>query len=221
MKAARFIIVFLALSLTGLIFAQDINESSFFSKIELGFYGGVNTSNSSDLGGSANFDFKTDLTSNLNLKISIAYYHMSTDYAKNVKSYSVNEIQGEKFFTTDEFNIHGRDYENIPISLGLQYTFYRSDFSPYLITEVGYNMIDAKSNMSPSISYSYNSLEEIPDGYKHYKAGPPLPLSSFRYAIGIGTVYDFTNFIDLDVRYLYNFDSELTNTHQLLFGFVL
>lgn len=220
MKARTMVILVSILALSQFSVAQSVSESSFFTKTEFGFYGGVNTSGSSGIGASANFDFKTDLTSNLNLKISVAYYKVDVDYFKHVKTSGSSEIQGQEFFFASEYDIDGRNYQSIPISAGLQYIFDKSVLSPYIIAEAGYNIIDAKSTIKNSRTWSYRSQEEIPDEYKQGHTVDPLPLSSTRLGIGIGSMYKLSSIFNLDVRYFYNFDSEIENTHQFLVGFV-
>lgn len=220
MKSIMKLMFVLILSLSQFVVAQEVNGSSFFTKSEFGLYGGVNVSGESNLGGLTSFEFKTNLTSNLNLRLSASYFYLRTDITQQVKSFTTGEIQGEEFFTAGEYTIKGREYKNIPISVGLQYFLSRSAFSSYVIAEGGYNLIDGKLNRTPGQSWSYNSAEEVPDEYKHHKLGEPMPLSSFRYGIGIGTMYSLSSVFNLDVRYLYNFDSEIVNTHQVLVGFV-
>ena len=207
------------LSLSQFVVAQDLNSSSFFTKSEFGLYGGVNVSGESNLGGLSSFEFKTNLTSNLNIRLSAAYFYFSTNVNQLVKDFNSGELQGEKYFSAGEYVINGREYKNIPISIGLQYFLSRTTLSPYVIAEGGYNFIDGKLDRTPGQYWSYNSLEEIPDEYKHHS--PQLmPLSSFRYGVGIGAMYPISSVFNLDVRYLYNFDSEIVNTHQVLVGFV-
>lgn len=220
MKAIMKLMFVLFLSLSQFVVAQEANRSSFFSKSEYGLYGGVNVSGESNLGGLTSFEFKTNLTSNLNLRLSVSYFYLRTNVTEHVKSFTTGEIQGQEFFSAGEYTIKGREYKNVPISVGLQYFVSRSPFSPYVIAEGGYNLIDGKLDRTPGQSWSYNSVEEIPDEYKHHKPGEPMPLSSFRYGIGIGTMYSLSSVFNLDVRYLYNFDSEIVNTHQFLIGFV-
>lgn len=220
MKARTIVIFVSILAFSQLIVAQSVNESSLFTKTEFGFYGGVTTSNSSSLGASANVDFKTDLASNLNLKLSVAYYKVDVDYFKNVKQSGSSEIQGEEYFFATEYDIDGRKYQSIPISLGLQYFLNRSILSPYIIAEAGYNIIDAKATINNHKTWSYRTLEEIPEEYKQEYSVDPLPLSSYRFGIGIGAIYPLSSVFNLDLRYLYNFDTEIVNTHQVLVGFV-
>lgn len=221
MKAIMKLMFVFVLSISQFVVAQEGNgSSSVFSKSEFGLYGGVNVSGESNLGGLTSFEFKTNLTSDLNLRFSVSYFYLRTNITQQVKSFTTGEIQGEEFFTAGEYTIKGREYKNVPLSIGLQYFVSRSAFSPYVIAEGGYNLIDGKLDRTPGHSWSYNSVEEIPDEYKHHKPGEPMPLSSFRYGIGIGAMYPLSSVFNLDVRYLYNFDSEIVNTHQVLVGFV-
>ena len=219
MKTIMKLMFVFILLLSQLVVAQDINDSSFLTKSEFGLYGGVNISGESNLGGLTSFEFKTNLTSNLNIRLSASYFYFSTNVNQLVKDFNSGEIQGQEFFSAGEYVIEGREYKNVPISVGLQYFLGRSMFSPYIIAEGGYNIIDAKLVRTPGHYWSYNSVEEIPDEYKHH-IPELMPLSSFRYGVGIGAMYPLSSVFDLDVRYIYNFDSEIVNTHQVLVGFV-
>jgi len=220
MKTIMKLMFVFILSLSQLVVAQDINDSSFLTKSEFGLYGGLNVSGESDPGGLTSFEFKTNLTSNLNLRLSVSYFYLRTNVTQHVKDFNTGEIQGQEFFYAGEYTIKGREYKNVPISVGLQYFVSRSSFPPYVIAEGGYNFIDGKLDRTPGQSWSYNSVEEIPDEYKHHKPGEQMPLSSFRYGIGIGAMYPLSNVFNFDLRYIYNFDSEIVNTHQVLVGFV-
>jgi len=220
MKARTIVLLVLTLTFSQLLIAQNVNKSSLFTKSEFGFYGGVITSNSSNPGAVANFDFKTDLTTNLNLKLSATYSKMDVDYFKNVKRSGSSEIQGDEYFYATEYDIDGRNYQSIPISIGLQYILHESLLSPYIIAEAGINFIDAKATIKNSRTWNYSSLQEIPEEYKQPYSVEPLPLSSFRYGLGIGAMYPLSSVFNLDLRYLYNFDTEIVNTHQVLVGFV-
>lgn len=220
MKAIMKLMVLAILLLSQLVFAQQVNNgSSLFSKSEFGLYGGVNVSGETDLGGLGSFEFKTNLTSNLNLRLSVSYFYLRTNITEHVKSFNTGEIQGEEFFAAGEYTIKGREYKNVPISIGVQYFVNRSMISPYVIAEGGYNFIDGKLDRTPGEYWSYNSEEEIPDEYKHHT--PELmPLSSFRYGLGIGAIYPLSSVFNIDVRYIYNIDTELVNTHQIILGIV-
>ncbi len=42
---------------------------------------------------------------------------------------------------------------------------------------------------------------------------------SYRLGLGIGTKYQISHKFSLDIRYLYQFNSNIIDTHQLLIGF--
>ena len=220
MKATMKLMLISILAISQFVIAQDLNNSNIFTKSKFGLYGGANVSGETDLGGLASFEFKTNLTSNLNVRFAVSYFYIKTNLTQLVKDYNFGEIQGEEFFSAGEYTINGREYKNVPLSIGLQYFLSKSTISPYIIAEGGYNFIDGKLDRTPGEYWSYNSVDEIPDEYKHHKPGEPMPLSSFRYGLGIGAVYPLSNVFSIDARYLYNFDSEIVNTHQFLIGFV-
>ncbi len=65
----------------------------------------------------------------------------------------------------------------------------------------------------------YDKYNEIPSDYQN---GSPLVISedkSYILGLGIGTKYQISPKFSLDIRYLYQFNSNIIDTHQLLIGF--
>jgi len=108
-------------------------------------------------------------------------------------------------------------YDIVPLSLGLQYVFTHDVFSPYVFFDASYNFIDPLTYKTPELvkDGGYDTYEEIP---AMYKSSNHLPNSSFGLTFGVGTTYKIFSSIGLDLRYLFKYDNEIPDTHQLLIG---
>lgn len=211
------VIFLLVIAISSVAFSQEAQNSSSFSNFHLDFLGGVNISNS--IGTVFLVEGKSNITSNLNAKFSVGY---SIVYKH--EGYQVNTYQFSSFFnqfSTYSYNLDRIRYSIIPISFGLEYIFYRSKFIPYSVAEVGYNFYEHKeeiSNGKVGFDGKFNSYDELPSIYKNK---PFISEdTSYRIAFGLGVIYDLTSPIGLDLRYIYQFNSSLVNTNQILLGIV-
>lgn len=211
--------VLLVIASSSISFSQGFEKkSTMFSDFELGFLAGINYTTRT--GASAIVEGKTNLTSNLNIKFSFGY---STIYKKegyNVKTNRFISFDDVEYYTTSEYIVDRILYDVFPISLGLEYVFLRDKFSPYGIFEAGYNYYTYHVETSNGIfggAGNYNSFDELPSEYKNK---PPVISKgdSYRMALGIGTNYKLSSVINLDIRYLYQFNKALINTNQILVG---
>ncbi|GBD89949.1 hypothetical protein BMS3Abin04_00663 [bacterium BMS3Abin04] len=201
------------------IFAQHQNNPSIFSTSEFGLYGGVNFSAFSDIGSSFLFEGRTNLSSKFNLKASIGYTKTYNPNSYNVKTNDFSNIDNIKKYYAVSYKVLKTQYQIIPFSLGVQYQLNYDSFYPYTQIEAGYKWIDPLTTKSAEKrNGEYNSFEELP---KEYKQKDTLPVSSFSIGIGFGVKYRISNLLNVDFRYLYQFDSEIFNTHQFLIGLTI
>jgi len=208
-----FVIVFNHIS-----FSQEIEKSTMFSNFELGLLAGINFSTLT--GTSVILEGKTNLTSNLNIKLSFGYSTINKKEGYNVKTNGFISFDDVEQYATHSYTVDKILYDVFPISLGFEYVFLRDKFSPYGIIEVGYNYYTyhtEESNIITGGAGYYNSFDELPSEYKNK---PPVISEdeSYRVALGIGTNYKLSSVINLDIRYLYQFNKALINTNQILVG---
>lgn len=78
--------------------------------------------------------------------------------------------------------------------------------------------MNASITTTPPEVWSYNSIEEIPDEFKGNQKDEELPDNSYGLILGVGTSYQISSSLNLDLRYLYKFDSEILNTHHFIIG---
>jgi len=211
-------IIVVTVLLSTIIFSQENNSSSPFSNFIFGVYGGINFEEVSEVGGAFYIEGKTNLTSNLNLKFSVGYYKSieSINYTTRGSSGPIDIDTLTLFFAGENYFSH-RVYDILPISFGLQYIFKNETVSPYILLEGNYNYIDTKRVRDGGIAWSYLTYEEIPDEFKNNVA-ETFPNESFGVGLGIGALYNLKKNIDLDFRYIFKYDSEIINTHQILIG---
>lgn len=130
MKTASFLfVIFLS---ANSLFAQE-TSSRIFSLFETGLYGGINFSTLSNSGTSFLLEGKTNLSSNLNAKLSIGYSKSYLLDSYQVKSYSSTSIQNVQKYQTRSYDVNKTRYSIIPITLGLEYIFHHDIFSPYFL----------------------------------------------------------------------------------------
>ncbi len=211
-------IVLLLIFLTNILFAQDENMIAPFSNFNFSIYGGINFEDVSELGGTFYIEGKTNLTSNLNLKLSLGYYKSIELVNDTVRGSGVNTIDTLTYYSASEAYITERVYDVLPISLGLQYIFKNETISPYILLDGSYNYIDTKRTRNGGRSWSYITYEDVPDEFKNNQI-ETFPNESFGVALGIGAIYSIKNNLNLDFRYLFKYDSEIINSHQVLIGF--
>lgn len=199
-------------------FSQEIQRSKIFSTFELGFLGGVNFSTLA--GGSVILEGETNLTANLNVKLSIGYSTINKKAGYNVKTYNFVSFDNFRQYQTYSYNVDKILYDVFPISLGVEYVFLGNNFTPYCLLEAGYNYYTfhtQTSNGKSGFAGSFNTYDELPSEYKNK---PPTisEAESYRIAIGIGTNFKLSSAINLDVRYVFQYNKSLTNTNQVLVG---
>lgn len=200
-------------------FSQRLAGPTIFSNFSMEFLGGINYT--SHTGPSLIIEGKTNLTSSLDIKLSIGYSMVYKNDFHNVKGYEFLDFSNIQQYQTYSYNINEIEYDIIPISIGLEYTFGHDKFSPYCFGEGGINVYSSKFLASSRMytgSY-YDKYNEIPSDYQN---GSPLVISedkSYILGLGIGTKYQISPKFSLDIRYLYQFNSNIIDTHQLLIGF--
>jgi hypothetical protein len=201
----------------GILFAQEENDSNFFSSFEWGAYGGINSKTFSETGGTFLTEVKTNLSSNLNLKFSLGYYRSIKTENYTVKTYSKFSNDTTVYFYAGEYDVTKTNYDVFPISIGLQYLIKNPLLSPYILFDFNYNIISASYDQSGGNIWTYSSFDQIPD---EYKTKPNFVHSDHSYGIsfGIGTLYHIAPKLNLDFRYFYKIDNKTINTHQVIVG---
>lgn len=212
------IILFFILSLCNITFAQASKDVSIFSHYELSIIGGLNSSDYKTFGPSFIIEGKSNITSHFYLKLSLGYSRSYNDLNYNVKSFQKIVIQGVEEYQTIFYDITKKAFDIIPITIGIQYFFNNEKFSPYLITGIGYNSVGVKV-YTTDIHYTggYESFFDLPDEYKTKYVEPNIT-NPYHIELGLGTKYHFSKNISVDLRYLFDYNNNLINTHKFLIG---
>jgi len=202
------------------LFAQENAPVNIFPAFKVGALAGVNFSSLS--GGSVLLEGKINLSSDLNLTLSAGYSKINKKAGFNVKAYRHIQFDNINEYETETYNVDEINYDVFPVSLGLEYYFGHNVYSPYTLFEVGYNGVDfheITSGGSINGAGSYSTFDQLPSAYK---LKDPLFFikNSYRIALGVGTTYQLTRFVCLDLRYVYQYNNSLENTNQILFGIV-
>ena len=216
MKKLISLIFILSISL---INAQSLKLQNSFFKLSYGIYGGFNFCPSSTLGTTLNLELKASLIENLNGKLSVGYSVINKIVGYNVNTYRLISIGDYKKYQAYSYAVNKVIYDVFPISIGIDYTFIQSDLSPYLMFELGYNYFSYHSDITPNKigAMDYNSYDELPQLYK--KDIPSIsPKDSYKVGLGIGTNFRLTKKLYLDLRYMYQINTDLMNTNQIIIG---
>lgn len=217
----RLVIFFLILSCKTIL-SQSIESPKVFSSFRLGILAGMTYC--SLPGGSLLIEGKTNLTKDLNLKLSAGYSSLNKSESYIVNTYGyIGKINDKVIDTYNSvsYRIDKVLYDVFPVSLGFEYTFIHDKFSPYGILEVGYNyftyhLVESQGKTGGEYSKTLEGLSA------EYRNNPPQisedKTSSYKMAIGIGTNYKLTPNLNLDLRYVYQYNDLIINTHQILVG---
>ena len=214
------LIVLLFILSFNLLFAQDNISQTPFSELNYGIYGGINFGNNSETAASFLFEFKANLISNLNLNLSLGYSKSYKTEAYTVKSYRTGNINNVQYYWADQYDVNKKGYDMFPVSVGFQYVFHEQTFAPYIIGSFNYKLIDARIYSSPGTTWTYNSFDELPNDFRT-KHVEQFPDHSYGLDFGIGVIYPIFSKLNIDLRYYYEIDSEIINTHHIVVGISL
>lgn len=212
------IIVPLFLLFSICLFAQENEQVRMFSTLKVGLLAGINFSDLS--GSSIVLEGKTNLTSNLNLKLSLGYSVINKKEGYTVQTYQHQIFANYDNYATVSYTIEKLNYDVFPISLGLEYFISRNVFSPYALLEAGYNFSNVHQERSGAyIGFAgyFDTFDQLPAAYKG--AAPWISNdNSYRIAVGLGTTYKVTSNINLDLRYVFQYNKSIANNHLILLG---
>ncbi len=199
------------------IFAQGVEPISPFSTFQLGVLGGINFS--SLVGSSIVIEGSTNLTLQVNLKLSLGYSTINKEEGYTVKTYRYSDYFNH--YQTESYTVDEINYNVVPITLGLEYVFTNDRNSPFALIEIGYNFYSFKTTKS-YLKYTgggyYDTYDELPSEFKN--EAPDIPKDdSYTIAFGLGMKYKLSSRFNLYLRYAYQFNYSLVNTNQILIGF--
>ncbi|MEJ2194552.1 MAG: outer membrane beta-barrel protein [Ignavibacteriaceae bacterium] len=200
-------------------FSQGIENEQQFSTYNFGILGGISFSTIPTAGGAIQFEIKTNVTSSLYLKSSIAYTLIYDDDSYEVKSYRFVTFDDYAKYHTLLFTVDKVEYSIIPLTVGAEYIFLNDTFSPFAVFDIGYNFSTSKAQglVQEGIAGIYDTIDEIPDDYR--KIAPALDDgSSITIGLGLGIRYKLSMHIALELRYLYRYNEAIINSNQILFG---
>lgn len=187
---------------------------------EFGALGGINFDNIERIGGSAFIEGRYAILPNLKIKLSLGYNNLVEGKNQAVKTYSKTATGSGDKYQTLSYTIEKYSYETIPISFGVEYSLGTGSIIPYLTAEGGYNSFSV--NVVTGLKYygaggTFNSHGELP---AEYRSQPPgfFTGDSYRIAPGAGVRFAVNSILTADLRYSYQVNTSLINTHLFLFG---
>lgn len=217
-KIVLSLICLLCISLSFTI-AQTNQDKKLFSDFELNILGGINSPNFRLFGPSLRAEYLTYLTNEFQVGFSIGYFRSYEQTSIDVRTYSEYNINNVRGYQAVFYTILKKGYDNIPISICTKYSIGRNTFSPYLLFGAGINFPSINNYNSKTYYFgSYNSINDLPLEYQSKPAEEDISTPVILYA-SMGTKIRLTKAIALDLRYLFNYDSKIINTHQFFIGF--
>lgn len=215
MKTLILLLIFISYSQ-----AQKPKDNGFLGRINFGVYGGINFETSSYIGGTFNVEFKTNIVRKLQMMISAGYSKTTIADKYNIKTYNKLEIDDTVLYSAGSYDVLAKEYGIFPLSFSIKYEIMEKRIAPYFLISSSYNLMAGKTIRSPGYVRSYNSFESIPEEFrtKHIEVFPDNSLS---IGFGLGALYEITEAITLDLRYIYKIDSEIKNIHNIVLGIII
>lgn len=213
-------LVLFLIFLSPILVAQELEQNSMFSKVYFGVMGGTNFNTLPTAGTAINFEVKTNITSNLNAKLSVGYSTLYDNDSYEIKSSGLVSFENYSKYHTRLTLVDRVRYSIIPFTLGIEYLLAKSKFTPFGLFEVGYNISNStiEGKVHDGIAGTFDTAEEVPEEYR--KTAPALDDgSSITAGIGLGVKYKLTERMELNIRYVYHYNEAIINNNQVLIGF--
>jgi len=213
----KYFVLFM-LVLTPILFAQDFDNNSMFSKFYFSVLGGTNFNTLSAAGTAISFEVKSNITSNINAKLSIGYSTLYDNNSYNLRYYGYSDFTSK--YDTRLLAVDRVKYTIIPVTLGAEYFISKTKLAPFGLFEFGYNF---SSSVTEGITHygiagTFDKVNEIPEEYR--QTAPALDDgSSFSFGVGVGLRYMLTDRMDINIRYVYHSNEAIINNNQVLIGF--
>lgn len=202
-------------------YKNEINQDGkMFSKFYLSILGGVNFNTIPTIGGSLQFEGKTNINSRINLKLSVGYSGIFENKEYIIKTYSHFKIENNEGYQLETYYIDKIQYNVIPLNLGIEYFFTNKKISPFAIFELGYNFYNGEEQISKGIigPETYNSINEIPLEYRNPHPPKIFDDSTIGVSLGLGINYKISSSLEFNFRYLFKYYDDIININQILFG---
>jgi len=199
-------------------FSQDTQNSTMFSNFNLSILGGVNFKTVPDVGGTLQLEGKTNITSEINLNLSVGYSSMYEDKEYMIKSYSYFNINNTEGYQLNTYSINKIEYSVVPVNLGIEYVLREDNLSPFGILEIGYSFYSSQEQVVKSTGGEvFYNKNEIPVEYLN-SAPKTIDGSSFGLGLGLGIKYKISPSFNINIRYVYRYNKSIIHTNQILLG---
>jgi hypothetical protein len=211
-KNILIIILFAAIQLS----AQTVEKDYSKSKFEFGFFTGITSERMEYFGESFMVEARYKIDSKWIVKLSVGNSKLiKEDYSR--ETYYNPYYDSLHSFTNF---LKGYIFEIVPASLGVEYMILGERTIPYLIGELGFNSYTTnkvigyimKNDYTPRDPNQIDFIGQYPRHSYYYNG------TSIRIALGVGLKQITASFLNLDIRYLFQFNTHLTNSHLLLVG---
>ena len=105
-----------------------------FSKFYFSVLGGTNFNTLPTAGTAITFEVKSNITSNINAKLSVGYSVLFDDNSYDLKYYRFVDFDSK--YHTHLLAVDRVRYTIVPINIGAEYTFLENNFSPFALLKL-------------------------------------------------------------------------------------
>jgi len=216
----KFLIALLFLAFVFESKAQTSGNNDLFPSIHFSALAGPNFTFPFQTGYLAQFEARTKVSSCVSIKASVGLSSIYEDFGNYVSTYSYTKIAQTDIYQSYSYKLDKYEYSIVPLSLGVEYSFSENIGSPFLLAELGYNLYSVemhKSNQVLGAGGTFSTKAQLPE---QYRQEPPKIKddTSFRIGLGAGMRFRISGNFYFEARYIYNVNTQLINSHQILMG---
>src|SRR5690606_22052683 len=214
------VFIFFLIVFNSNLFSQDTKEAKIFSKFSFSILGGTNFNTIPTIGGSIRLEGKTNITSQIDMKLSAGFSSIFENKEYIIKTYSHFKIENIEGYRLETYTIDPIQYSVIPINFGFEYTLLENNLSPFAVFEFGYKLYSSEEQIAKGIigPDTYNNENEIPFEYRNPPPPKTVDDSTIGLGLGLGIKYKISTTFELNVSYQYRYFDNIINTNQILLG---
>ena len=207
MKGIYLIIILTAYSL----YAQEEPLTNY----RLSLLGGIKFENASQINPAAQIELKNNIFPNVDIQFSVGFSKLIESTSIHVDTYRERNIEYVDYYQSHSYDIYEIQYFFIPFSLGLNYNVLDNY---YLFGATSYSIVStdiyAKNSQEGELFESFDMIDEK---YREVFI-KPIADNSISYSIGFGNLIPITNYLNMHVKYFYEINPDLLNSHNILLG---
>jgi hypothetical protein len=199
------------------IFSQQAERDKFISDLNYTFSAGIANSSGFKSGPVFRFEADVNLLTDFSCYFAVGYAKVYQRESSVENYYSVLTTGNDSIFTGQSSVLNQKSFDMFPFSIGFKYIIFDAKCSPYLSGGLSYDFTDTKYSASETMIMTYHSMVEIPAVYK--SGTNQVTVNANRSMdIGVGTIVKMTKALAVDMRFSYEYNSDIANYYSLIWG---